>query len=165
LISRRAFVELVLGAAGLALVCAVPATPSAVHAAAAPHPRVEIMQLHATNSDGGGSIDPRIGNLPQLKRPPLSAYNTYKLLDRKLLPIEKDKPVADKLVNGRTLQVTLLDITADKRFHVRAEIDRPDGGEAFLKLLEVTASANEPLFVGGQAYQGGTLVLGLTVRP
>ncbi len=38
-------------------------------------------------------------------------------------------------------------------------------GQAFLRLLEVTASANEPLFVGRQAYDGGTLVVGLTVRP
>jgi hypothetical protein len=163
-ISRRALTQLVLGAAGVALVGAVASAPKAVHAAAAPHPRVEIMQLHATNADGGGSIDPRIGNMPQLKRPPLSSYNTYKLLDRKVLPLEKDKPVDDKLVNGRTLQVTLLDITSDKRFHVQAEINQPEG-QAFLKLLEVTASANEPLFVGGQAYDGGTLVVGLTVRP
>ena len=47
---------------------------------------------------------------------------------------------------------------------MRAEIGEP-GKKAFLKLLEVTASGNEPFFVGGQSYEGGTLFLELVVRP
>ena len=39
------------------------------------------------------------------------------------------------------------------------------GGQAFLKLLEVKAAANEPFFVAGQSYGGGILVIGITVRP
>jgi hypothetical protein len=157
--TRRGFLS---WAAAVALVAAVPLVTTDVLAATA-RPRAEVMVLHATNVDGGGSIDPRIGNMPQLRRPPLSAYNTYKLLDKTTLPLEKDRPSAYKIANGRTLQVTLLEVTDDKRYRVRAEINQPQG-EAFLKLLEVTASPNEPLFVGGQAYQGGTLVLAMTMR-
>jgi hypothetical protein len=123
----------------------------------------EVMVLHATQSDGGVSIDPRIGNMPQLTKPPFSAYNQYKLLDRKALPLEKGKPAAYVLPNGRTLQVSLVDVV-EKRFHVSAAINQP-GGQAFLKLLDVTAAPNEPFFVGGQSYQGGTLVLGITLKP
>ena len=66
--------------------------------------------------------------------------------------------------NKRVLQVTLQDVTADGRFKIAAAINDPNGG-AFLKLLEVTAAANETFFVAGQSYDGGILVLGFTVKP
>jgi hypothetical protein len=125
----------------------------------------EIMVLHATQvADGKGSIDPAVGSMPQLKKPPFSAYNTYKLLDKKSLPLEKGKSVEYPIVNGRVLQVTLLDVTPEKRFRISAAISQP-GGPAFLKLLEVTAAANEPFFVAGQSYNDGILVLGITLKP
>jgi hypothetical protein len=159
-ISRRDFATLVAIAAGYSLLArariAFADSSSSVSAL--------IMVMHATQTDGGGSIDPSIGDMPQLKKPPFSAYNTYRLLDKKVLPLEKAKPATHGLITGRTVQVTLLDVTADHRFHIGAAINQP-GGQAFLKLLEVNASANEPFFVAGQSYQGGTLVLGITIRP
>ncbi len=161
-LSRRRFAALLVGGAGAAVTGlarsrnAFAQAPSTVSAL--------IMVMHATQADGGGSIDPGIGDMPQLKKPPFSAYNTYKLLDKKVLPLEKGKPVTHGLITGRTVQVTLLDVTPDHRFHVGAAINQP-GGQAFLKLLEVNASANEPFFVAGQSYQGGTLVLGITIKP
>jgi hypothetical protein len=134
---------------------------------------LEVSVIHATRIDGGASIDPQLRDLPELTRQqPFIRYNAFKLLDRKELPIDKGKPVAYGLVDGRALQVTLVDITDadagadrrnDRRFHVRAEIAGP-GTKEFLKLLEVTAGANEPFFVGGQSYKGGTLFLELVVR-
>jgi len=136
--------------------------------AAGQRPAIEITVIHAMRSDAGGSIDPRLHDLPQLGRdPPFDRYNVYKVLERKELPLEVDKPAASDLPNGRVLQVTLVEAPAPgapRRFHVRAEIGEP-GKKAFLKLLEVTASANEPFFVGGQSYEGGTLFLELIVRP
>jgi hypothetical protein len=127
-------------------------------------PAIEITVIHAASSDAGGSIDPLLRDLPQLTREqPFVRYNVYKVLERKELPLEPGKPISSALPNGRTLQVTLVD-EADRRFHVRAEIGEP-GKKAFLKLLEVTASGNEPFFVGGQTYDGGTLFLELVVRP
>ncbi len=138
-------------------------------ALAAGHPPViEITVIHATRSDAGGSIDPLLRDLPQLGRDaPFDRYNVYKVLQRKQLPLEVSKPAASDLPNGRVLQVTLVEPAAPggpPRFHVRAEIEDP-GKKAFLKLLEVTASPNEPFFVGGQSYEGGTLFLELVVRP
>ncbi len=136
--------------------------------ASPPPPVIELSVIHALRADGGASIDPRLRDLPQLTRDePFVRYNVYKLLERKDLALEPDKPSTSVLVNGRTLQVTLVDVAEDagsKRFHVRAEIGEP-GKKAFLKLLEVTASPNEPFFVGGQSYEGGTLFLELVVRP
>jgi len=89
------------------------------------------------------------------------------LLDHRRLPLESGKPAALGLVNGRTLKITLVESKgsgADRRFRMRAEIAEPRQ-EAFLKLLDVTASVDEPFFVGGQSYEGGTLFLELVLRP
>lgn len=131
-------------------------------------PEIEITVILATRSDAGGSVDPLLHDLPQLGRDaPFDRYNVYKVLERKALPLEASKPAASNLPNGRVLQVTLVEPPAEgtaRRYHVRAEIGEP-GKKAFLKLLEVTASGNEPFFVGGQSYGGGTLLLELVVRP
>ena len=137
--------------------------------AAGPHgPAIEITVIHALQTDGGGSIDPLLRDLPQLTRDqPFVRYNVYKMLGRQQLPLEVGKPANSDLPNGRALAVTLVDEPKDAhgpRYHVRAEIGEP-GKKAFLKLLEVTASGDEPFFVGGQSFQGGTLFLELVVRP
>jgi hypothetical protein len=158
-LSRRSLLVLL----GVLALVAWPAAP----ASAGKAPSVEVSVIHATRTDGGISIDPQLRDLPQLtSQQPFVRYNVFKLLDRKELPCEKGKPALVGLVDGRTLQVTLVDVTdksSDQRYHLRAEIAGP-GKKEFLKLLEVTASANEPFFVGGQSYQGGTLFLELVVR-
>jgi hypothetical protein len=157
------------GWACLVLAMAIVGAAGRAAFAAGPHaPAIEITVIHATHSDAGGAIDPRLRDLPQLGRdPPFDRYNVYKVLERREFPLEAGKPTASPLPNGRVLQVTLVEPAAEaapRRFHVRAEIGEP-GKTAFLKLLEVTASANEPFFVGGQSYEGGTLFLELVVRP
>jgi hypothetical protein len=122
----------------------------------------EVMVMHATQ-EPSGSIDPRIGNMPQLTKPPFSAYNTYKLLDKKSVAVERGKSASYALPNGRTLQINAEPLP-NKTYKVQASISRPEGG-AFLKLLEVTASPNEPFFVAGQTYGKGTLVVAITIRP
>ncbi len=122
----------------------------------------EIMVMHATQ-EAAGSIDPRIGSMPQLTKPPFSAYNAYKLLDKKIVPVERGKTASYALPNGRTLQVSV-EPQPNKLYKVSASISRPEGG-AFLKLLEVTAAPNEPFFVAGQTYGKGSLVVAITIRP
>ena len=136
--------------------------------ASAPAPSIEISVIHAQRSDGGGFIDPRLRDLPRLTHDePFVRYNVYHLLDHTRLALERGKPASLVLINGRTLKVTLADVTgsgADRRYRMRGEIAEPQQ-EAFLKLLEVTASIDEPFFVGGQSYDGGTLFLEIVLRP
>jgi hypothetical protein len=159
---RRAFLVVcfALAAGGLAAGARAQADGS--------HPAIEITVIHATQIDAGGWIDPLLRDLPQLTRDqPFVRYNTYRVLEKQDWPLEVGKPTSSPLPNGRVLQVTLVDPPTEapaKRFHMRAEIGEP-GKKAFLKLLEVTAGTNEPFFVGGQSYQGGTLFLELVVRP
>jgi len=125
----------------------------------------EILVLHATQRPGAGTIDPSIGELPQLKNPPFNSYNTYKLLARKGVSLRKGVPTDYVLADGRKLELTLLDRVAGKpaRYRLAASIGAPKG-EAFLKKIEVTASPNEPFFVAGQSHKGGILVLGIAIR-
>jgi hypothetical protein len=123
----------------------------------------EIMVLHGKEVEGRGSIDPAIGHMPQLRQPPLSAYNSYRLLDKKILTLQMGRSGTYTLANGRVLQVTFVEPTPDHGFHVKAAINQP-GGNAYLKLLELTAKPNEPFFVAGQTYEGGNIILAITLR-
>ena len=126
----------------------------------------ELVILHATN-DGTG-IDPKLGKMPELGKPPFSSYNSYKLVERVTLPLEKGKQATTKLPNDRVMAVVLKDILQGSKkgdppkFVVSASIQKPEG-TAFLPLLEVNAKAGETFFVAGQTYKGGILVLGLKI--
>jgi len=140
-------------------------------AASARAPSVEIRVIHATRVDGGAWIDPQLRDLPQLTRQePFVRYNVFRLIGRTQLPFDHGKPVVYALVDGRTLQVSLVEPAnasanaKDRdRYHLRAEIAGL-GKKEFLRLLEVTAGADEPFFVGGQTYDGGTLFLEIVIR-
>ena len=129
---------------------------------------MEVIVLHATN-DGTG-IDPKIGKIPELSKPPFSSYNSYKLLDRPKIAVAKGAQSTVKLPNGRDMAVNLKDIIAPvkkgevTRYLVSTSIQKP-GGNTFLPLLEVTAKAGEWFFVAGQTYKGGVLVIGIKVLP
>jgi hypothetical protein len=160
---RAAVLSIVAAAIGVGWL-AFPAT-----AIAAADPNADIMELQGTQTPGAGSIDPRVGNVPQLKKPPLSSYNTYKLLNRKSFPIKKGAPASYTLANGRVLQLTFTETTPDNRFRVLTTISEPNAKD-FLKKLEVVAGANELFFVAGQNLDPknpdkGALVLGITIRP
>ena len=156
---RRALLAF-LGGVGVAATIGGPARAQGSGGA-----RVQISVIHALKTDGGGSIDPRLRDLPQLTRDqPFVRYNVYKLLDRKEMPVEVGKPVPYQLVNGRTMQVKLTQIGVENggtRYHVRVEIDEPGKQPV---AVEVTAGAKDPFFVAGHNYEGGTLFLELVMQ-
>lgn len=128
----------------------------------------EVIVLHGTN-DGSG-IDPKIGKMPALSKPPFSSYNSYKLLDEAKLGLAKGKGSSYKLPTGRELSIVYKDTVQPakpgdpQRFVVTTSIQKADG-KSFLPLLEVNAKAGEWFFVGGQEYKGGSLVIGIKVNP
>jgi hypothetical protein len=145
----------VFAAAALAGKAARADAPSKVQA--------EVIIIHATKGPAPGSYDPRIGDVSRLKEPPFDAFNTYKLLDKQTLALESGKNGNVKLPNGRSLQVSYAGLTQDKRHDVSASISQADGN-SFLRLLRVSASIGQTFFVAGQSYQGGNLVLAITLR-
>lgn len=130
-------------------------------------PSLEIRVIHALKNDGGTVIDPPLRDLPQLtKDRPFVLYNVFKLLDRRVEPLEAAKPVSASIAGTGTLTVTLLDVSQqdagpakpEKRYRMRAELGEPKG------TFGVTASAGEPFFLAGQSYQGGVLFVEVVVR-
>jgi hypothetical protein len=116
----------------------------------------EVLVLHATNGDKG--IDARIGDMPELKKPPFSSYKSYELLQKVRHPLEKERPRTLDLPNGRVLQTKLLDVLPEDSVRFTASINQP-GGKTFLPLLEVKAKHGQSFIVAGQSYKGGILVL------
>ncbi|MCB9609243.1 MAG: hypothetical protein H6716_21800 [Polyangiaceae bacterium] len=120
----------------------------------------EVLVLHATNS--GKGIDKRIGEMPQLKKPPFSSYDSYELLVKQSLPLIKGHPETMELPNKRVLRTELLEELPKGYLKLGAAINQP-GGKDFLPLLEVKAKAGQAFIVAGQSYKGGILVLVIRV--
>jgi hypothetical protein len=136
-----------------------PPAPPKAEQEVAPY-SAEVSVLHATNSDKG--IDPRIGDMPELKKPPFSSYKSYELLQKVKLPLKKDAPKTLELPNKRVLQAKLIDMLPDDVVRISASINQP-GGKTFLPLLEVKAKVGQAFIVAGQSYKGGILVLVIRV--
>ena len=111
-----------------------------------------------------GTVDPRLKKLTALRRPPFNSFRSMKILSRPKLKLTPGKDALVSLPNGRRMKLTLLRVMPDGRYKVKAAINRPDKSD-YLPLLQVVASAGDPFFVAGQSYQGGTLVVGVTVDP
>ncbi len=120
----------------------------------------EVLVLHATNS--GKGIDPRIGDMAELKKPPFSSYDSYQLLSKHKLPLLKDDPKTVELPNKRVLQTKLLEVLPKEQLRISASINQPRG-KTFLPLLEVKAKVGQSFIVAGQSYKGGILVLVIRV--
>ena len=163
--TRRAFGRaIVAGVASLAFSSLADAQqPMALQQGAAGQATIDILVLHATNQPGPGSIAPSIANMPQLKRPPFSAYNTYTQLARQSMTLVKGTPASYTLINGRILQITLTNVLPGPRYEISAAINQPGGGP-YINLLRVTSPPNDTFFVAGQQYQGGVLVIGFTLH-
>ncbi len=123
------------------------------------NPKAEVLVIHGTQCDKP-SVDPQIGDVPPLK------YNCYKLLERKLLPLQQGTPSSMPLANGRTFQVAYNGVTGDKppRYKVAASISKPDGA-GFNPLAEIAAEPGKKFHVGGFAYQNGSLLLAIRIVP
>lgn len=139
-----------------------------VQLAAAAAISCDVMILHATN-DGSG-IDPRLGSMPALSKPPFSSYNSYKLLQQTSLPLNKGQAAPLQLPTSRELRVVYKDVIDPPkagdalRYVITASIQKPDG-KSFLPLVEVNAKAGEWFWVGGQEYKGGSLFIGIKINP
>jgi hypothetical protein len=166
---RAACLGLAAAVAGLcltlgAVVQADPAPPA--EAADTPEPQpakheVVVLVLHATNS--GKGIDERIRDMPELRSPPFSSYDSYELISEKTLPLKKSQARSVRLPNGRVLKTELKDVLPERFVRLSAAINQP-GGKDFLPLLEVKAKLGQAFIVAGQSFRNGILVLVIRVN-
>lgn len=131
-----------------------PGSGSASASAAAPAASVaaEIMVLHANNS--GGGIDPKVRDLPQLKKPPFSSYNTYRVLAQSRTTLPLGRNFDTTLPNGSLFRIAFKEALSPGRSKLAASILQPDG-KPFLPQMEVTLPRDEPFFIGAQSYRDG----------
>jgi hypothetical protein len=159
--ARAWWMAMVVLALGPAAYAAPSPSEGAVAQQTAPAPVVvdaEVSVIHATN-DADGGIDPSIGKLPNLGN-----YKSYRLLQRTRVSIRKPSaPTTTTLPNQRVLAISLKDVK-DNQFIIDTSINQP-GGTAFLPLLEVRATVNVPVFIAGQSYQGGMLIIAIKILP
>jgi hypothetical protein len=120
----------------------------------------EVWVLHATNSKQG--VDARLRELPELTRPPFSAYDSYTVINRRKLPLVPGTPSELELPNGRFFRAQLLEVLKDDFVRLSASINQP-GGNDFLPLLAVKAKLGQRFIVAGQSYKSGILVLVIRV--
>jgi hypothetical protein len=164
MITRRRLLALTLPAA--------LAASSVESRADGPKPRVEIIVLYAKKDPNVKGAAPQMGpgvpKLPQLSQPPFNAYNSFAFVAQTTLTLDVPKPAdpwkgkpsaAYTLVTGKPMQIALLDRLPDGRFHMGAAIgsDAPD-------VVRWDAPGNEPVFIAGQGYKDGILVMGITLR-
>jgi hypothetical protein len=135
-------------------------TPAPAPAPAVTAVDAEILILHASNS--GRGIDPKVRDLPQLKKPPFSSYNSYQVLGQSRVALPLGKAVDTQLPNGGLFRLSFKEALAPLRFKLATSILQPNG-KPFLPLLEVSLPYNEFFFVGAQSHtdnkQEGKLVL------
>ncbi len=147
-------------AVGLAVALALAAMLTGRATARAQDQLGEVLVVLA--SEQGGVIDANLAQEPALRQPPFNAYRSMRLLDRRPVTLGVGRPAAVELPNGRRVQITFMQRLPNGRLQVRVSINRPDQND-YLQGVTVETSPGVPFFIAGQAFQGGTLVIGVRV--
>jgi hypothetical protein len=113
------------------------------------------------STQGSGS-DAALAKLEALRKPPFDSFSKKTLLKRVDVQLSQGKEVEVELPNGRKLRLSLLERTGDGRYRVTVSINRP-GKQDYLPVMTVVAAPGDPFFVAGQKYEGGTLIIGVSV--
>jgi len=107
-----------------------------------------------------GAIDPRLNGVPALRRSPFDMFRSMALLSSPQVSLTIDEAEVVTLPNGRNVRLVLREITAEGRYRMQLSINRP-GQRDYLPELDVVVSPGDPVFIAGQSFQSGTLVIGI----
>lgn len=151
---RRAFTS------AIAAACALLAMPASVRVGAQATVPAEVMVILA--SETPGTIAPELASIPALRQPPFSSYPSMSLLATHPISLVVGTPIEVPLPNGRVLSALLEERGADGRYRARVSVNRP-GESDYLRGVVLNLTPCEPLFLAGQSFGGGTLVLGVRI--
>jgi len=107
-----------------------------------------------------GPVDPRLADVPALRRSPFDAFRSMQLLESPRVTLDVGDEEIIELPNGRRLRLVLREVTDEGRFRMQLSINRP-GQQDYLPELDVVASPGDPVFIAGQSFRNGTLVIGI----
>ena len=155
---RRTFLTVGLVAAA-ALVTAPRHAAAQAPAAGMP---VEVIAMYGTQAPHA-YIDPQLASFTdRLTKPPLSSFNSYTRLEDIRLVAPFGQSVERALPGGETLNLLVRPKPdAPGRFTLHAEIK----GASAPKVLDFTVPEKKAVFVGGQHYKEGNMVLAFTLNP
>ncbi len=143
-----------LAALGL-IVCASAAT---AHAQSPSSVAGEVLIVLASRT--AGLTDPRLADVPALRRSPFDTFRSMALLSSPRVNLRVGEPAIVPLPNGRRVRLVLREITETGRYRLQLSINRP-GQRDYLPELDVVVSPGDPVFIAGQSYHEGTLVIGI----
>jgi len=149
---------LLLGALGLA-VQGVGSQARAEDAAKTASAQVTLILGH---TDGTG-VSPELEKIEALKKAPFDAFPRKALLKKVDLTIGIGSSQEVELPNGRKLKLSVLERNAAGGYRVSISINKP-GQQDYLPVMTVVAAPGDPFFVAGQKHEGGTLIVGVSVR-
>lgn len=142
----------------LALVTLAAAGGVAAQGGTASSVEGEILIVLATREEG--PIDPRLAAVPALRRSPFDVYRSMALLSSPRVRLRLGAAEVVELPNGRRMRLLLRQVTAEGRYRLQVSINRP-GQRDYLPEMDVVASPGDPVFIAGQSYENGTLVIGI----
>ena len=162
--SRRSFVHLVLAAAGVALLGAVPKA----EAAAGRAPTLDITVVLASQSDGG-AVDPKIAGWSELTSPAMKSFNTFRVLDKKRVPFVVNTPVfASPYVlpdGGPAFNVTVTSVTQQHGQPTQYKLKAEMTSGANTSTISLTTQPPARALIGAPSYKGGKVWFVASVNP
>ena len=155
-LGRRGALTLV--AAGVSAAMLALALPARESSASARKPQVDVIQIQASQVDGGGSIDPKLAGIDALTQEPLKkSFNTFVLLDRKSLPLEAQKASSMTLVDGAVAQLTMLEPADRGRYKLHLELGTSK--------VDFTTDTGSYAIIGPFTYQDARFFVAITIKP
>jgi hypothetical protein len=113
------------------------------------------------NTEGTG-VSPELQKIEALKKAPFDAFPKKALLKKVDVAIEVGSSKEVELPNGRKLKLSVLEKTREGGYRVSVSINRPNQQD-YLPVVTVVAAPGDPFFVAGQKFDGGTLIIGISV--
>jgi hypothetical protein len=156
---RRTFLTVGLVAAA-ALVTAPRHAAAQAPAAGMP---VEVIAMYGTQA-AHAYIDPQLASFTgRLTKPPLSSFNSYARLEDIRIAAPFGQTTQRALPGGETLDLVVRPKPdAPGRFTLHAEIHQGTGAP---KVVDLTVPEKKSVFIGGQHYKDGNMVLAFTLNP
>lgn len=135
-----------------------PLVPAVVRAQT-PQPSVQIDVLVIEASNGSGGIATALQSIPQLSRPPFSAYTQLALVDRTTVPLSAT-PASVPFGSGDSVSVAAAGLRPTGRWDVAVQLTR--GGRTHD--IHFGASPNTPFFTAVTTGPNTAIILGFIVH-
>jgi hypothetical protein len=119
----------------------------------------QIDVLVINGAAGSGGIGAGLQNLPQLARPPFSAYGTLTLVSRTTLPLGA-APATVQIPNGNSAQVTSAGRQPNGRYQVNVQLTLNGRTHA----IQFAAAPGDPFFTAQTTGPNSALILGFVVH-